>query len=97
MRKLLIGAALGALFAAPGFAGEPAKVTTEPVKLTPSQMDQVAAGNPCSFAFKSVAICKQSNWTSQTAVAVSGGGIQSGASAANLNSTLQVQGDFNSF
>ena len=96
MKKLLIGAALCALFAAPGLAGEPAKVT-EPVKLTLSQMDQVAAGNPCSFAFKSVATCIQTNWTSQTAVAVSGGGIQSGASAANLNSTLQVQGDFNSF
>jgi hypothetical protein len=94
MRKLLIGAALCALFAAPGFAGEPAKVTTEPVKLTPSQMDQVAAGNPCSFAFKSVATCIQTNWTSQTAVAV-GGGFASGASAANFNSTQQAQGDKN--
>jgi hypothetical protein len=87
MKKLLIGAALCALFAAPGLAGEP-------VKLTSSQMDQVAAGNPCSFAFKSVATCIQTNWTSQTAVAV-GGGFASGASAANFNSTQQAQGDKN--
>ena len=94
MKRLLIGAALCALFAAPGFAGERAKVATEPVKLTLSQMDQVAAGNPCSFAFASVATCVQSNFTHQTAVAI-GGGFLSGASAANLNSTLQVMGDKN--
>jgi hypothetical protein len=95
MKKLLIGAAFCALFAAQGFAGEPAKVTTEPVKLTPSQMDQVAAGNPCSFAFASVATCIQTNFTHQTAVAVSGGGVFSGASATNLNATQQAQGDRN--
>ena len=94
MKKLLIGAALCALFAAPGFAGQPAKVTSEPVKLTLSQMDQVAAGNPCSFAFASVATCVQSNFTHQTAVAI-GGEFFSGTSAANLNSTTQVMGDFN--
>jgi hypothetical protein len=86
MKKLLIGAALCALFAAPGLAGEP-------VKLTSSQMDQVAAGNPCSFAFKSVATCIQSNWTNQAAVAVSGGFGFSNAS--NKNETTQVMGDFN--
>jgi hypothetical protein len=37
MKKLLIGAALCALFAAPSFAGEP-------VKLSSTQMDKVTAG-----------------------------------------------------
>jgi hypothetical protein len=85
MKKLLISAlALGALTS---FA-----VAGEPVKLTSSQLDQVAAGNPCSFSFKSA--CVQSNWTSQTAVAVAGGKF-SGASASNFNSTAQAQGDRN--
>jgi hypothetical protein len=87
MRKLVISAF--ALAAMTSFA-----MAAEPVKLTSSQLDQVAAGNPCSFAFKSVATCIQSNWTTQTAVAV-GGGKFSSTSAANLNSTTQVMGDKN--
>jgi hypothetical protein len=85
MKKLMISAlALGAMTSV-AMAGEV-------VKLTPSQLDQVSAGNPCSFAFKST--CVQSNWTSQTAVAVAGGKF-SGASASNFNSTAQAQGDRN--
>jgi hypothetical protein len=88
MKRLLIGAGLCALLAAPAWAGEPAKLSL-------AQMDQVTAGNPCSFAFKSVATCIQANTTNQTAVAVSGGGFFSGAAAANFNETEQAQGDFN--
>jgi hypothetical protein len=88
MRKLVISAF--ALAAMTSFA-----MAGEPVKLTTSQLDQVAAGNPCSKAFKSFATCIQTNWTNQTAVAVSGGGVFSGASASNLNATQQAQGDFN--
>jgi hypothetical protein len=89
MKRLLIGAGLCALLAAPAWAGEPAKLSL-------AQMDQVTAGNPCSFAFKSVATCVQSNFTHQTAVAISGG-ILSGAAATNLNATQQAQGDDNDF
>jgi hypothetical protein len=85
MRKLVISAF--ALAAMTSFA-----MAGEAVKLTSSQLDQVAAGNPCSFSFKSA--CVQSNWTSQTAVAVAGGKF-SGASAANFNGTTQVMGDRN--
>jgi hypothetical protein len=87
MRRLLIGAAFCALFAIPGFAGEPATLTS-------AQMDQVTAGNPCSKAFLSVATCIQSNVVNQTAVAV-GGGFFSGASAANLSDNEQIMGDRN--
>jgi hypothetical protein len=89
MRKLLIGAALCSLFAVPGFAGEP-------VKLTSAQMDRVAAGNPCSqFAVKfSRAVCIQKIDVDQTAVAVSTG-VFSSATAANVSDADQVMGDFN--
>ena len=40
MKKLLITAGFCALFAAPGLAGEPAKLTS-------AQMDQVTAGKVC--------------------------------------------------
>jgi hypothetical protein len=85
MRKLVISAF--ALAAMTSFA-----MAGEPVKLTSSQLDQVAAGNPCQFAFKSA--CVQSNWTSQTAVAI-GGGKFSTTVASNFNETNQVQGDNN--
>jgi hypothetical protein len=86
MKKLLIGAALCALFAVPGFAGEPAKLTS-------AQMDVVTAG--CDFA-----ICTQINstWQNATAVAVGGSSAFSAfssnaaASASNKNKTVQVQG-----
>jgi hypothetical protein len=84
MRKLVISAF--ALAAMTSFA-----MAGEPVKLTASQLDQVAAGNPCSFSIKSV--CIQTNFTKQTAVANAGG--FSTAVAANSNSTAQAQGDFN--
>jgi hypothetical protein len=87
MRKLLIGAALCSLFAVPGFAGEPAKLTS-------AQMDQVTAGNPCSYAFKSVAVCVQKIDVDQTAVAVAGG-FSSSATAINASDADQVMGDFN--
>jgi hypothetical protein len=90
MRKLLIGAALCSLFAVPGFAGEPAKLTS-------AQMDRVTAGNPCSAKIFSVSAgnnCIQANWTSQTAVAV-GGGFGSDATAVNANDNEQIMGDFN--
>ena len=42
MKKLLIGAALCTLFAVPGWAGEPAKLSL-------AQMDRVTAGGVCYF------------------------------------------------
>jgi hypothetical protein len=89
MRKLLIGAALCSLFAVPGFAGEP-------TKLTSAEMDKVAAGNPCSqFITKfSSATCVQKIDVDQTAVAV-GGGKFSSTVAANSSDADQVMGDFN--
>jgi hypothetical protein len=85
MRKLVISAF--ALAAMTSFA-----MAAEPVKLTSSQLDAVAAGNPCSFAFK--AACVQVNVTDQKAVAVNKAYFGD-AVAANSNSTVQVQGDFN--
>jgi hypothetical protein len=90
MRKLLIGAALCSLFAVPGFAGEPAKLTS-------AQMDQVTAGNPCSAKIFSVSAgnnCIQSNVTTQIAAAV-GGGAGSLTNASNYNDTDQLMGDDN--
>ncbi len=87
MRKLLIGAALCALFATPGLAGQPAKLSL-------AQMDQVTAGNPCSKLFKSTAVCIQKIDVDQTAVAVSSG-VWSSATAANVSDADQVMGDFN--
>ena len=84
MKKLLIGAAFCALFAAP--------VAAEPVKLTSIQMDGLSAG-ACV-----VAICKQSNfnatWQDATAVAVGGAAFSAfsgnaSAVAANSNETEQ--------
>jgi hypothetical protein len=83
MKKLLISAALCALFAAPGFAGEP-------VKLSSAQMDKVTAGDFCR-------VCIQRNFTRQdadaTAVAITGfAGVLSGnatAVASNSNETRQ--------
>jgi hypothetical protein len=87
MKRLLIGAGLCALLAAPAWAGEPAKLSL-------AQMDQVTAGNPCSFAFKSVAVCVQKIDVDQTAVAVAGGFFSS-ATAINSSDADQVMGDFN--
>jgi hypothetical protein len=84
MKKLLIGAAFCALFAAP--------VTAEPVKLSLSQMDGLSAG--ACF----VAICTQRNFnlTSQNATAVAIGGAalsflsgNATAVATNVNETEQ--------
>jgi hypothetical protein len=47
MKKLLIGTALCALFAVPALAGEPAKVATQPITLSSTQMDKVTAGGFC--------------------------------------------------
>jgi hypothetical protein len=86
MKRLLIGAAFCALFAAP--------VAAEPVKLTSTQMDGLSAG-ACVFA-----ICKQtqSNWTWQNATAVAVGGAafsnfsgNATAVATNVNETEQEQ------
>jgi hypothetical protein len=85
MRKLVISAF--ALAAMTSFA-----MAGEPVKLTSSQLDQVAAGNPCSFSVASK--CIQVNVTKQKAVAIAAGGFNT-AVAANSNSTAQAQGDFN--
>jgi len=85
MRKLVISAF--ALAAMTSFA-----MAGEPVKLTSSQLDAVAAGNPCSKSFKSV--CVQSNFTNQKANAVAVG-ILNTAVAANANTTFQAQGDKN--
>ena len=88
MKRLLIGAALCSLVAAPALAGEPAKVT-EPIKLTSTQMDWVTAG---AFCFD----CTNVNRTKQTAVAVAiGGGFLFGATAvaANSNETDQEIND----
>jgi hypothetical protein len=89
MRKLLIGAALCSLFAVPGFAGEP-------TKLTSAQMDKVTAGNPCSqyFVKFSSAVCVQKIDVDQKAVAISKGAF-SNAVAANSSDADQVMGDFN--
>jgi hypothetical protein len=82
-----MGAALCALFATPGLAGEPAKVTTEPVTLSLTQMDKVTAGwgDFCKF-------CSNNNFTVQKADAdaksvFSFGGAT--AIAANVNVTDQ--------
>ena len=93
MKRLLIGAALCALVAAPALAGEPAKVT-EPIKLTSTQMDWVTAG---AFCFD----CTNVNRTNQTAVAVAVGGdsffsafsSNAAASATNVNKTEQEIND----
>jgi hypothetical protein len=81
MRKLVISAF--ALAAMTSFA-----MAGEPVKLTSSQLDAVAAGNPCSFAFKSVAVCANVNLTKQNAKATAIG-VANVAAAANSNNTVQ--------
>jgi hypothetical protein len=84
MKKLLLGAAFCALFAAP--------VAAEPVKLSLSQMDGLSAG-ACFLGF-----CKQRNFnlTSQNATAVAIGGAafsnfsgNATAVATNINETDQ--------
>jgi hypothetical protein len=50
MKRFLIGTALCALFAVPGWAGEPAKVATQPVTLSLTQMDKVTAGASAAAA-----------------------------------------------
>jgi hypothetical protein len=91
MRKLLISAF--ALAAMTSFA-----MAAEPVKLTSSQLDLVAAGNPCSINFskafgtKQVCVAKFKNWTKQDAEA-NAIGVGNVAAAANANTTFQVQGD----
>jgi len=88
MKKLMIGAALCALFAAPTLADEPVKVTTEPVTLSSAQMDKVTAagwGDFCGY-------CSNTNVTYQSANAYaksffSWGGAT--AIASNVNITDQ--------
>lgn len=88
MKELLIGAALCALVATPALADESAKVTTEPVTLTSTQMDQVTAagwGDFCSF-------CSNTNVTYQNANAFASSYFSWGganAVAANVNLTDQ--------
>ena len=85
MRKLVISAF--ALAAMTSFA-----MAAEPVKLTSSQLDQVAAGNPCSIN-KSAAVgtrqvCVNRNFTKQSAKA-NAIGVANVAAAANSNNTVQ--------
>jgi hypothetical protein len=75
MRKLVISAF--ALAAMTSFA-----MAGEPVKLTASQLDLVAAGNPCS-KFKGFCQINQSNFAKQNAVAIASFG--SLANAANVS------------
>jgi hypothetical protein len=84
MRKLLIGAALCSLFAVPGFAGEP-------TKLTSAEMDKVTAGRTAACV---VAACFQINATDQDATAVAIGGVfgDTTAVASNVNVTDQEIG-----
>ena len=85
MKELLIGAALCALVATPALADESAKVTTESVTLTSTQMDQVTAagwGDSCFY-------CSNTNVTYQNANAFaksyfSWGGANAVASNVNL-------------
>jgi hypothetical protein len=86
MRKLVISAF--ALAAMTSFA-----MAAEPVKLTSSQMDLVAAGNPCGVNIKGFSSCVNSNFTKQTAVAVSKGVLNTSV-AANSNNTTQVISGF---
>jgi hypothetical protein len=87
MKKLLVSAFALAAMASVAMAGEP-------VKLTASQLDLVAAGNPCSINFSKTRFssqnCIQTNWTTQVAVAAGAFGV-----AANNNNTNQTQGDRN--
>jgi hypothetical protein len=87
MRKLVISAFALAAMSSFAMAGEP-------VQLTSSQLDAVAAGNPCSKSFGSIATCVQSNVTYQDAFAIAKG-FGNVAAAANTNSTVQVMGDRN--
>jgi hypothetical protein len=90
MKKLLIGAALCALFATPVLAADSAPANA-PIKLSLAQMDGLTAG-ACV-----VAICVQKNFTSQTATAVAVGGnsffsafsSNATAVATNVNKTEQ--------
>jgi opacity protein-like surface antigen len=87
MKKLLIGAALCALFAAPAFAGDP-------VQLSSSQMDQVTAGSYGYGGYRHKSCCQQSNYnnTYQKAVAIANSYAYWGgatAVATNVNSTDQ--------
>jgi hypothetical protein len=100
MKKLLIGAALCALFAAPAFAGDPAQVSG-PVQLTLSQMDSVTAGRSRGGRIvDGVDICvgcANVNTTTQLAAAKAYGGFvkfskfsgNADAYADNYNSTYQ--------
>ena len=94
MRKLLIGAALCSLVAAPALAGEPATVTTQPVTLSAAQMDKVTAGGgtaACVFA-----VCVQVAEVDQDATAIAvGGGIfaDTNALAQNLSAIDQEIGN----
>ena len=96
MKKLLITTALCGLVAAPALAGEPAKVTTEPMTLTLTQMDGVTAAGFKRGHFKhfkkhggdTCVVCSQINVTNQTAVAVAVGDFAT-AIASNSNKTDQ--------
>ena len=71
MKKLLIGAAFCALFAAPAVAGDPGTVTpvNEPLRLSATQMDGVTAGDFCAFCAN-----VNSTWQSNVGVAAAFGG-----------------------
>jgi hypothetical protein len=89
MKRLLIGTALCALFALPASAAEREMATTEPMRLTDTQMDGVTAAG-CF-------ICTNVNITNQTAVAAAVGGSSflskfssnASANALNVNDTEQ--------
>jgi hypothetical protein len=97
MKKLMVSMFALAAMSSVAMAGEL-------VPLTSSQLDAVAAGNPCSTnrsaTVNSFANCIQSNLTTQVAAAVGGctasACIKSGnARAKNDNKTTQVMGDKN--
>jgi len=91
MKKLLVGTALCALLAGPALADEAAEATTEPVRLSLTQMDGLTAGS-CFRSF-----CFASNTTTQVAAAVAIGGpsafsfgsSNAAANAQNFNFTDQ--------
>jgi len=91
MKKLLVGTALCALLSGPALADEAAKATTEPVRLSLTQMDGLTAGS----CFGSVCIARNRTTQVAAAVAIGGGSFGSvfssnaAANAQNVNVTDQ--------
>jgi hypothetical protein len=81
MKRLLIGAALCSLLAAPVLAGEPAKLTS-------AQMDRVTAGRTATCV---VAICVQKIDVDQDATAVAVGGYGDTVAAASNVSVIDQE------